>query len=320
MAGANRLYWPRRGSLQFRPRKRAANVLPRMRSYAHLDTPKLIGYVGYKAGMTHIQFTDTRNNSLTKGMTVATAVTIIECPSILPVSICFYKKTDSNFNRIAEIFAEKLDKSIKRPKNQQKEPKIDEYDEMRLKIITQPKLTSFGKKNPDMIEIPIAGPKEAVLSYAKQLLNKEIKASEIFKEGQFLDVHAVSKGKGFQGTVKRYGVKIRQHKSEKTKRGVGTLGPWTPKRVRWSVAQPGKMGYHKRTEYNKHLIKINNKPEEINPKGGLVRYGLVKNEYLLIKGSVVGPKKRAVLLTEPVRPTHHPHQIQISYLSQESQQ
>ena len=105
MAGANRLYWPRRGSLQFRPRKRAANVLPRMRSYAHLDTPKLIGYVGYKAGMTHIQFTDTRNNSLTKGMTVATAVTIIECPSILPVSICFYKKTDSNFNRIAEIFA-----------------------------------------------------------------------------------------------------------------------------------------------------------------------------------------------------------------------
>lgn len=320
MAGANRLYWPRRGSLQFWPRKRAAKSLVRARTWAHLDTPKLLGYIGYKAGMTHIQFTDTRNNALTKNMVVTFPVTIIECPSMLPVSLCFYKHSPAGLHRVAELYAEKLDKAIKKPKEIQAEPKPEEYDEIRVKVMSQPKLVAFGRKNPDITEIAIGGPKDAARVYAKQLLTKDIKASDIFKEGQFIDVHAVTKGKGFQGTVKRYGVKIRQHKSEKTKRGVGTLGPWTPKRVRWSVGQPGKMGYHARTEYNKHLIKINNKPEEINPKGGFVRYGLVKNECLLIKGSVPGPKKRAVLLTEPLRATQHPTQIAISYIHQESQQ
>lgn len=316
MAGANRLFWPRRGTLQFWPRKRAANPLARARTWARLDTPKLLGYIGYKAGMSHIQFNDIRQNSLTKNMVVTFPVTIIECPSMLPVSLCFYKQNQ----RVAEIYADKLDKTIKKPKEQQKEPKPEEYDEIRVKVMSQPKLTTFGRKSPDLMEIRVSGQKDAALAYAKQLLTKEIKASEVFKEGQFVDMHAVSKGKGFQGTVKRYGVKIRQHKSEKTKRGVGTLGPWTPKRVRWSVGQPGKMGYHTRTEYNKHILKINNKPEEINPKGGLVRYGLVKNEYLLIKGSVVGPKKRAILLTEPIRSKERPNQIQITYVHQESQQ
>ena len=320
MAGANRLNWPRRGSLQFWPRKRAARTLARARTWARLDAPKLLGYIGYKAGMTHIQYTDARQNSLTKGMIVTVPVTIIECPSLLPVSLCFYKKTTSGDQRIAEIYADKLDKAIKKPKNAAAEPKPEEYHEIRLKVMSQPKLTASGKKVPDVIEIAISSPKDAALAYAKQLLTKEIKISDIFKEGQFIDVHAVTKGKGFQGTVKRYGVKIRQHKSEKTKRGVGSLGPWTPKRVRWSVAQPGKMGYHTRTEYNKHLIKINNKPEEINPKGGLVRYGFVKNDYILVKGSIPGPKKRAILLTEPLRATQHPHQITISHIHQESQQ
>ncbi len=320
MAGANRLFWPRRGSLQIWPRKRAKSKLPRIRSWAAQESPKLLGYIGYKAGMTHIQFTDNRPNALTKGMVVATPVTIIECPSLLPVSLNFYKKTYSGVIRVAEIFAEKLDKAIKRPKKVQIEPKQENYDEIRLKVITQPKLTSIGKKKPDSMEIPIGGPKEQALKYAKELLTREIKASEIFKEGQLVDTHAITTGKGFQGTVKRYGVKIRQHKSEKTKRGVGTLGPWTPKRVRWSVAQPGKMGYHMRTEYNKRIIKINTSTEEINPKGGFVSYGFVKNEYLMVKGSITGPKKRTIILTEPIRQHQHLQQIQPTYIHKESQQ
>jgi len=320
MAGANRLNWPRRCSIQFWPIKRAHRPLPRIRSWAVQEAPKLLGYVGYKAGMTHVQFTDTRPNTLTKNMTVTFPVTIVECPSLLPVSLSFYKKTIHGPSRIAEVFAEKLDKSIKRPKNQQKEPNVAEYDEVRLKIMTQPKMASFGKKNHEMLEIPVSGPKEQALAYAKQLLTKEIKASEIFKEGQFVDIHSVTKGHGFQGTVKRFGVKIRQHKSEKTKRGVGTLGPWTPKRVRWSVAQPGKMGFHTRTEYNKHIIKIDNKPENINPKGGLSRYGQVKNEYLLIKGSVAGVKKRTIILTESVRVKQRPQPLALTYIHKESQQ
>ncbi len=321
MAGANRLYWPRRGSLQFWPRKRAKHHLARARTWPANTAPKLLGYIGYKAGMTHVQFTDNRPNTMTKGLIITMPVTIIECPSLLPLSLVFYKKVNTTTNRVAEIFTEKLPKSIKKPKSQQKEPSIQEFDELRLKVITQPKLTSIGKKNYGILEIAIGGPKQAALTHARELLHQDhIKISDIFKEGQFIDVHAVTKGKGFQGTIKRYGVKIRQHKSEKVKRGVGTLGPWTPKRVRWSVGQPGKMGYHTRTEYNKHLIKINTNPAEINPKGGFVRYGLVKNEYILVKGSIPGSKKRPVLLTEPLRAKQHAHQIAIAYTNQESQQ
>lgn len=306
--------------MQFWPRKRAKGIVARVRHWATHDTPKLLGYLGYKAGMTHIQFSDDRKTSLTKGMTVAFPVTVIECPSLLPVSLCFYKSTPSGLQRNAEVFSEKLDKSIKKPKKAQKEPKIGEFDEIRIKIITQPKLTSIGKKKPDIIEIPISGKPEEVHAYAKQLLTREIKVSELFKEGQFVDIHAVTKGHGFQGTVKRYGVKIRQHKSEKVKRGVGTLGSWTPKRVSWTVAQPGKMGFHTRTEYNKHIIKINNTLNDINPKGGFVRYGFVKNEYLLLKGSIPGPKKRPVILTEPIRPTKNAYHITTTYVHKESQQ
>lgn len=320
MAGANRLHWPRRGTLQFWPRKRAKKSIPRIRSWASLDMPKLMGYVGYKAGMTHVQFVDNRKTSHTKGLTLSVPVTIIECPSIRPVSVVYYKKTIYGLAPLAEIFSEKTKKLLNIKKEQKAEPQ-EGYDEVRVKVLINAKTTTIGKKNDDLIEIKISGPPVEAAKYAKELLNKEaIKASEIFKEGQNVDVHAVSKGKGFQGTVKRYGVKIRQHKSEKTKRGVGTLGAWTTKRVLWNVAQPGKMGYHTRTEYNKQVLKISDKPEDINPKGGLVRYGLVRNEYLLIKGSLPGPKKRAIVLTEPLRQTSIPQPVEIVHIHRESQQ
>ena len=95
---------------------------------------------------------------------------------------------------------------------------------------------------------------------------------------------------------------IKSHKAEKTKRGVGNLGSWTPKRVQFTVPQPGKMGYHLRADYNKQILKISDKPEEINPKQGINKYGLVKNTYLLLKGSVPGPKKRALVLVGSIRP------------------
>jgi large subunit ribosomal protein L3 len=320
MAGANRLHWPRRGSLQFWPRKRAKRIVPRVRGWAKITSPKLIGYLGYKAGMTHIQFKDNRPNAITKGSVVTFPATIIECPSLLPVALVFYKKIPNAHLLVGELYAEKLNKSIKKPKNTKGEPKDGDFDEIRLKIITQPKKTSMGKKNGDMFEIPLAGTPADALKHGKELLTKEIKVSDIFKEGQFIDAHAITKGKGFQGTVKRYGVKIRQHKSEKTKRGIGNLGAWTPKRVSWTVAQPGKMGFHQRTDYNKLILKIDSDPGTINPKGGLVRYGNVKNEYLLVKGSIPGAKKRPIVLTEPLRQHKHSPQIQIDYIHQESQQ
>lgn len=310
--------------MQFWPRKRAKRICPRIRTWPQIAgaevATKLLGFIGYKVGMTHIGFTDNRPNSMTQGQIVSMPITVIECPPIKTASLRFYKKTDSGLRLVSEIFSAKLDKELARKikiskkAKEAKEP--TDFDEIRILAYTQPKLTTTGKKKPDLFEIGISGDAKEKLSYAKQFLEKEIKVSDIFKEGQQLDIHAVTKGKGFQGTVKRFGVPIMQHKAEKKKRGIATLGSWTPKRVDFRVPQPGKMGYHLRTEYNKVLLKIKNKPEEVNPKKGFSHYGLVKNDYLFVKGSVAGAIKRPIILTEPMRPNKKikPQNYEITYI------
>ena len=89
----------------------------------------------------------------------------------------------------------------------------------------------------------------------------------------------------------------------------------------WRTAHAGKMGYHLRTEYNKWIIRIGNKPEEINVKGGFVHYGVVKNPYILIKGSIGGAQKRLIRFTGAMRPKKNvPEAPQINYVSVESKQ
>src|SRR3989338_4093158 len=129
------------------------------------------------------------------------------------------------------------------------------------------------------------------LASAKALLGKELTVADALKPGSQVDVHAVTKGKGFQGEVKRHGVSIRQHKSEKRKRGKAQLGPWTPSKVSYTIPQTGKMGYHLRTEYNKWVVAVGADPGKIQQSGGFIHYGIVKNPYVLIKGSVAGPRK-----------------------------
>lgn len=313
---------PRKGSLQYWPRVRAKRAYARIRNWVKRDDVKLLGFVGYKAGMTHIQYEDDVPNSLTKGETVASAVTILECPPLKVYSIRFYKKTDYGFEVVSEIFNDKFDKELNRKINisKKKSEVPGHFDDLRLVVYTQPRLVGFGKKKPDVFELGIGGKKEEKLKYAQELMHKEIRITDVLRKGQFVDVHAVSKGKGFQGTVKRFGVEIRQHKSEKTKRGIGTLGAWTPTYTSWRTAQPGKMGYHLRTDYNKVILTFGNKPDEINPKGGFMHYGLVKNDYVLIKGSVPGTRKRLIFLTEPVRQKLKEHEFKIKYTSLKSKQ
>jgi len=125
---------------------------------------------------------------------------------------------------------------------------------------------------------------------------------DVFKEGQFIDVISVTKGKGWQGPVKRWGVRILSRKSRKTKRGVAVLGPWHPTRVLYTVPRAGQMGYHQRTEYNKRILKVGANGNEVALKGGFLRYGPIKGPYLLIDGSLPGPAKRLIRLRYPVRP------------------
>ena len=297
---------PRRGSMQFWPRKRARHLLARVRSWATKKDTKPLGFIGYKAGMTHLHINDNRAKSTTAGEKIFMPATIIECPPITVAGASFYKQTADGWKKVSHVLAEKQDKYLSRlvsiPKSQKKKiDEITEFDDVRLIIHSNPSKTSIGTKKPRLIEVAMGGSKDEKFAYAKENLGKEVAIADVFDQGNYVDVHGISKGKGFQGTVKRYGVPIRQHKSEKVKRGIGNLGAWTPKRVDYRVPQAGKMGYHLRTEYNKQVIKIGQDGKDVNRVGGITKYGEIKTSYLLVKGSVIGPRKRAVLLTQAIR-------------------
>ncbi|MBI4154574.1 50S ribosomal protein L3 [Candidatus Woesearchaeota archaeon] len=320
-----RIRFPRRGSLQVWPRVRAKRAYPRIRKFKLSKDTKLNGFIGYKVGMTHIVINDPFQNSPTKGTEITWPITVIECPPLKAISLRFYKNFKHGSNLVGEIFANKINNEAKRNYNlpkQIKNKETNDFDLVKLLIYTQPKLGGIGKKTPEILEIPISGDKNSALEYGKKILNSEIKITDVFKENQLVDLHGVTKGKGVQGPVKRFGVAILSHKANKTKRGVAGLGPWTPSKVSYRRPVAGKMGYHSRTEYNKHLIKIGNKPTEIIPKGDFLQYGKVKSDYILIKGSVIGARKRAIILTNPRREKKElvPAQIQISYISKSSKQ
>tara|TARA_Y100000310_G_scaffold310852_1_gene356543 strand:+ start:2892 stop:3866 length:975 start_codon:yes stop_codon:yes gene_type:complete len=317
---------PRHGSMQFWPRSRAKRAYARVRTYPQIKDAKALGFAGYKAGMTHVIATD-NSNALTKGEDITIPVTVIECPPLKSASLLFYKNSSSGSNMVSQTFAQNLDKELARklklPKKATKKIEdVKEYDEIRLLVYTQPKLTGIGKKKPEVFELAIGGSKEEQLKYAQENLGKEIKISDVVNEGMFVDTHAVTKAKGFQGPVKRFGIGIRPAKSEKTKRGPGSLGPWVGHaHIQYRVAKAGQHGYHQRTEYNKQILKIDEDPKKINPKGGFVKYGLVKNSFLLVRGSVLGPKKRLIRFSLPLRPGKaKPEAPQINYTSLVSQQ
>ncbi len=325
---------PRRGSLAFSPRKRASSIVPRIRSWPDYDgEPKLLGFAGYKAGMTHIIMIDDRRNSPTYGEEIVVPVTVIECPPLKVMGIRVYKNTPYGLQIAGEVWTNELDEYLGRRINLPKKTpdvdklrEIEDIAEVRVITYTQPyKITGVPKKVPDVMEQKVGGSDiNAVLDYAIEKLGKEVRISEVFQEGALIDVIAITKGKGFQGPVKRWGVITldAKHARSSKHRRVGTLGPWTPARVRWTVPQAGQMGFHQRTEYNKRIIKIGENGEEITPKGGFVHYGVIRSDYVLVSGSVPGPVKRLIRMRDAIRPPKKVvyEGINVLYISTSSKQ
>lgn len=298
---------PRKGSMQYWPRKHARRMYPRIKRYVKSDSEKLAGFAGYKAGMTHVIITDNRPNSITPSESILFPVTVLECPPMKVASIRFYKSTSDGLKAAGEILvsSDKPDKNLSRkitlPKKIKDSKAPEAFDEIRVNVYTQPHLTGIGRKKPELFELAVGGKDaEAKLAYAKSILGKEIPLKDVFGEGQQVDVFAVTTGKGTQGPTKRFGVGLRSHKSEKGRRGPANVGPWAGNRS-WRVAHAGRMGFHNRLEKNKWLLKIGEKPEEINVKGGFIGYGVIKSSYLLVKGSIPGPSKRLIRMVSAAR-------------------
>ena len=116
-----------------------------------------------------------------------------------------------------------------------------------------------------------------------------------------LDVRGLTKGKGLSGPVARFGISLRQHKSEKGRRGPGSLGPWHPARVIFRVPISGQLGMFTRVHYNLKILGSNlTVKDKVNVKN-FKNYGNIQTNYLILNGSVQGPAKRQVLLTFPLR-------------------
>ena len=328
---------PNRGSMAFSPRKRARSETPHISSWAAVegDDPKILGFAGYKVGMSHIMAVDYRKKSTTAGQEIRMPVTIVEIPPMKVIGARGYIQDTYGLRTLTEAWEKKIDKDLERtlpiPKGHNakeawKKMSDNDLEEIRLLVHTQPRMvTGIPKKRPEIMEMAVGGGSlDAQIEFAKEMMGKEFTMSDFTQDGEMLDAIAVTTGYGFQGHVKRWGVKLLTHKNSKHRRMIGNLGPFSPGYVVSTVPQAGQTGYHQRTEYNKRLLKIGDNPDEINPKGGFLNYGLIRGNYALLHGSLPGPSKRLIRFRKAVRfhgkKTDAIVAPEITMSSQESQQ
>lgn len=291
---------PRHGSLQFWPRKRAEKIIPSV-NWDSVKGEGILGFLGYKVGMATAIVKDTTDKSMTQNKKIFVPVTIVEMPGMKIFSVRFYKNGKVMKDVIVSTDKE-LRKKLSVPKEAKKFEVPADYDDIRIIVYSLAKQTSV-KKAPDVIELAIGGDKAKKLEIVQSFLNKEIQLKDLNVKG-LLDSRATTTGRGFSGTLPRFGLTLKSHKSEKGVRRPGSLAPWHPARVTFRTPQAGQMGNYSRVHYNLKVISSGSISEKnINIGTGFKNYGKIKSSYILIRGSIQGPPKRVVLLTNAMRPT-----------------
>ncbi len=332
-----KIHRPKRGSMAYYPRKRAESLVAKFNAWPdpRVGKPMLLGFAAYKAGMAHVVMIDDRPTSPFYGKEVIRPVTILDAPPIKVIAFRVYTYDPWKNLKLSlgEVWVPDIPKDIARkistlPEKFNKEEmmkkildNVDVIMEIRALVMTQPRLSGISKKTPELLEIPIGGVDDVnqLIKYVNSVLGKDINVTDVFSEGQYVDVAAITKGKGWQGVVKRFNVKIlpKWHKHRKGYRRIGAIGPQNPA-LTFTTPRPGQMGLHKRTEYNKRILKIGLNGAEVTPSSGFPHYGIIKGSYIVLDGTVPGVVKRLVTLRFPVRPrpqTYPTGKIQIVWLS-----
>ncbi|MEM4385445.1 MAG: 50S ribosomal protein L3 [Candidatus Anstonellales archaeon] len=283
---------PRRGSLAVRPRKRAKRLIYKLKHMKVPDKYTLSGFIGYKVGMISLSFKKTVDKIV---QTEVVAGTVIEVPPILVYGIRYYLSDGKVVDEIS------VDENIKKllgmkriPKSVNIDPKTVKY--VRLLVLSDPTATGGVEVNHIFrAELDIVMPRDSVeeqIKLAKNYLGKSVRFADVFKVGDMVNVGAVTKGKGWQGEIKRFGVAKQRRKATGKVRHVGTLGPWHPHYVMYYVPRAGQTGFHNRLELNKTIMVISS--SDLNIK--FDHYGFVKSDYVIVKGSIPGAVKRPVML------------------------
>jgi len=362
---------PRHGSLRFLPRKRSRRFRGRVRSWPPDDKTKechLTGFIGYKAGMTHILRQLNRPGSKAHGKEIVEGVTIIETPPMVVVGLVGYVKTPSGLRAVTTIWAAHLDATFLRTmykswcytKHVQftrweheyanaKDGKDPDEVKRRRKFIIQycdtvrvvahsliKRLTHMGQKKAHVMEIQINGGKsiKEKVKFGLSLFEKQVPVSAVFHDNESIDTIGVTKGHGWKGVVSRWGVTRLPRKTHRGLRKVACIGSWHPARVQFNIARAGQRGFHHRTEIHKKIYKIGAAIEydamgkatnfsatteydltkkNISPMGGFPGYGMVKQDYIMIKGSCPGPRKRVLTLRKAiVQPMGSAHKEEVT--------
>ena len=308
---------PRRCSLAFRPRGRHGTLNARIRNWPAVksEDPTLLGFMGFKVGSINVLTIDNVDKSPTFGKPIFNHATVLSCAPMTIVGLRAYKNSLDGLYVLSEAYATNLPKEQSRKQKLNSDSNtninkiqdnLESLEKLCAIVSVPPKQAGLSQIKPYSFEIAIGGSTlESQFNYLKDNLGKTVSVSDIIKPGMLVDALGVTKGKGWQGPVKRFGIKKKQHKSRKTVREVGTVGAWSPQNIMYTVPRAGQMGFHQRTEYNKKVLFIaNEKEQSVNPDGGFMHFGLVPEDYVIVKGSLPGPIKRPVVLRYPMRPKH----------------
>ncbi|OAG29700.1 large subunit ribosomal protein L3e [Nematocida displodere] len=299
----------------------------------------LTNFFAYKAGMTHVLRVGEREASKLNKREIIDPVTILETPKCVVFGVVGYRHTPQGLRAVRTVLAEHIDESVKRRyykryyrsqktalshyplkyQNGVVEEQIKELrekaDVIRVLIHSQtPKIKILNMKKAHIMESQLnGGSVQEKIDFALAHFEKEISINDICTKEEMLDIIGVTKGKGFQGCTKRWGTTILPRKTNKGLRKVACIGAWHPSRVMYSVPRAGQMGFHHRVMMNKRVYAVGDGQDTsvcktefdltektINPMGGFVGYGDIKNDFVMIKGSVVGPRKRVLVLRKVV--------------------
>jgi len=314
--GARKRHSPRRGSLAYSPRIRAKSMEARIRAWPKInsDEPKILAHCGFKAGCVQIVSIDDREKVPNAGKQLVSLGTVLVTPPVLILGIRGYSKDHNGKHAEFDVYAEDIPKNISKEislKNKQEnalenaEKGLKRIKEVFAIVAVSPRAAGLEQKKPYVFEALVSGGDiQKQFTHVKELLGKEIKIEQIFETGATVDVAAITKGHGWQGVLRRWNVKKKQHKSRKTVREVGSLGPISPQSVMYTVPRAGQTGFHQRVEYDKRIMIMGNTEDEgikINPDGGYKHFGLVKGDFIVLKGSVPGTYRRLIKLRSQIR-------------------
>jgi large subunit ribosomal protein L3e len=304
--------------------------------------PHLTAFMGYKAGMTHIVREADKPGSKIHKKEVVEAVTVIDTPPMVIVGVVGYIDTPNGLRALTQVWASHLAEECRRRfyKNWYRAKKkaftkyakkyVDNKAEIdadiakikkyatvvRVVAHTQIRKTPLPSKKAHILEIQVnGGTTEQKVDYALSLFEKQVPIDAVFQESEMIDVLGVTKGKGFNGVTKRWGTKKLPRKTHKGLRKVACIGAWHPSRVSYAVPRAGQMGYHHRTQMNKKVYRIGKGDDKknaatefdltekkISPMGGFPHYGVVNNDFIMLKGSTVGVRKRPLTLRKSLIP------------------